>query len=216
MLSLSNMLTFISLFVVALVPSLVAAQDVKCSPLHLIYGELSQSVILSRRIELIQQDSKGNNGSQRLWRSRRIIDYRTQEIGSRCDNLSSRLSRMGDTISRIERTELIINIKADWSGCATETKGINDILKHIDAISKACPEQKFVLGGHSQGSVVVTNSIPKIPQAVKANLLAVTMFGAPPCPAEVKDKCKSYCNAGDDVSPFPLFIAQGTRRTEAN
>lgn len=82
---------------------------------------------------------------------------------------------------------------------------MNDILKHIDAKSKACPQQKFVLGGHSQGSVVVKSSIPKIPQAAMANLLAVTMFGAPPCPAEVKDKCKSYCNAGDDVSqPFPF------------
>lgn len=65
---------------------------------------------------------------------------------------------------------------------------------------KACPEQKFVLSGHSQGSVVIKSSIPKIMQAAKANLLAVTMFGAPPCPAEVKDRCKSYCNAGDDVS----------------
>jgi Cutinase len=77
---------------------------------------------------------------------------------------------------------------------------VNDVLKHIEQISKSCPEQKFVLAGHSQGAVVVTSSIPKIPQGSKAKLLAVTMFGAPPCLAEVKDKCKSYCNAGDDVS----------------
>jgi alpha-beta hydrolase superfamily lysophospholipase len=82
---------------------------------------------------------------------------------------------------------------------------VNDILKHIDEISKACPNQKYVLAGHSQGAVVVTSSIPKIPQASKAKLLAVTVFGAPPCLAEVKDKCKSYCNAGDDVSSKNLL-----------
>jgi hypothetical protein len=101
----------------------------------------------------------------------------------------------------LENATLTAVYKADWSGCTTENKGVNDILKHIDTITKACPDQRFVLAGHSQGAVVVTSSIPKIPQASKAKLLAITMFGAPPCLAEVKDKCKSYCNAGDDVSP---------------
>lgn len=117
---------------------------------------------------------------------------------------------MSSPIFRFGKLDLTIKIKADWSGCATETKGVNDILKHIDAMSKACPEQTFVLGGHSQGSVVVKSSIPKIPQAAKANLMAVTMFGAPPCPVEVKDKCKSYCNAGDDVSRILCFAPHST------
>jgi hypothetical protein len=57
-----------------------------------------------------------------------------------------------------------------------------------------------VLGGNSQGGVVTTQAIPKIPKALEARVIAITMFGAPACLPEVKDKCRSYCNAGDDVS----------------
>jgi predicted esterase len=72
-------------------------------------------------------------------------------------------------------------------------------------MSKACPKQKYVLGGHSQGSVVITSTIPKIPKELDSRIIAITMFGAPPCPATVKEKCKSYCNAGDDVN-FNLLV----------
>jgi hypothetical protein len=93
-----------------------------------------------------------------------------------------------------------IFLQADFSGCATEQKGVADILKHIEAISKACPKQKYVLGGNSQGGVVTTQAVPKIPKALAARVIAITMFGAPACLPEVKEKCRSYCNAGDDVS----------------
>ncbi|TID23810.1 hypothetical protein E2P81_ATG03374 [Venturia nashicola] len=157
------MLSYIALFGVAFVlPIYMAvAQDVKCSPLHLIYARATM-------------EAKG--------------------YGAAGGSLITELQKLIPDV-----TTYPVDYPADWSGCATETKGVNDILKHIDATSKACPEQKFVLGGHSQGSVVVTSSISKIPQAAKAKLLAVTMFGAPPCLAEVKDRCKSYCNAGDDI-----------------
>jgi alpha-beta hydrolase superfamily lysophospholipase len=74
------------------------------------------------------------------------------------------------------------------------------MIQQLTSLSKACPNQKYVLGGHSQGAVIVTRSIPKIPKEILSKILAVTMFGAPPCLPEVKDRCKSYCNKGDDVS----------------
>jgi surfactin synthase thioesterase subunit len=92
-------------------------------------------------------------------------------------------------------------VKADWSGCAnSETKGVNDMLNHLSTMAKACPKQRYVLGGHSQGAVVTTTVAPKIPKDLLPRVLAMTMFGAPPCPSVVRDRCKSYCNKGDDVS----------------
>lgn len=69
----------------------------------------------------------------------------------------------------------------------------------------ACPKQKFVLGGHSQGGMVTVGAInrlakePGLPKDTVDRIVAVTMFGSPPCPAAVAGKCLSYCNKGDFV-----------------
>jgi alpha-beta hydrolase superfamily lysophospholipase len=77
---------------------------------------------------------------------------------------------------------------------------VADILNQITTMAKACPNQKYVLGGHSQGGVVTVRAIPSIPKELLPRILAVTMFGSPNCPALVKDRCRSYCNKGDGVS----------------
>lgn len=66
-------------------------------------------------------------------------------------------------------------------------------------MAEQCPDQKFVLGGHSQGGVVTVRMIPDLPEAILSRIIAVTMVGSPECPAEVEDRCRSYCNAGDSV-----------------
>jgi predicted alpha/beta-hydrolase family hydrolase len=73
------------------------------------------------------------------------------------------------------------------------------MLNHLSERSRACKTTKFVLGGHSQGGGVTVRTISKIPTDILAKVIAVTMFGSPPCPAAVADRCKSYCNAGDTV-----------------
>jgi hypothetical protein len=73
------------------------------------------------------------------------------------------------------------------------------MLNHLNQRAKSCERTKFVLGGHSQGGGVTTGAIPKISKDVLSKVIAVTMFGSPPCPAAVADRCKSYCNAGDTV-----------------
>ncbi|KAF2673936.1 alpha/beta-hydrolase [Microthyrium microscopicum] len=88
---------------------------------------------------------------------------------------------------------------ADFTGCASESKGIDDLVKQLTTRSKACPKQKYALGGHSQGAVVTTRAIPKMPKDILPRILTVTNFGSPPCLPEVKDRCKSYCNKGDDI-----------------
>ena len=57
------------------------------------------------------------------------------------------------------------------------------------------PQKKFALGGHSQGGFVTIQTIDALPASVLSRVVAVTMFGAPACPAKVSGKCISYCQA---------------------
>jgi alpha-beta hydrolase superfamily lysophospholipase len=82
-------------------------------------------------------------------------------------------------------------------------KGAQDMVSRLVAQAAACPNQKFALGGHSQGGAVVTAGLKNVPKSILPRIVAVTMFGSPPCSdvtAEVGGKCKSFCNKGDSVS----------------
>jgi pimeloyl-ACP methyl ester carboxylesterase len=84
-------------------------------------------------------------------------------------------------------------------------KGAQDMVKRIVDQSKACPDQKFALGGHSQGGAVVTAGLPNLPANLLPRIVAVTMFGSPPCSdvtKQVGGHCKSFCNKGDSVRDF--------------
>jgi hypothetical protein len=87
----------------------------------------------------------------------------------------------------------------------TEDKGMADMVRHINERAKACPDQKYVIGGHSQGSFAVQLAIPKFTPDVLNRIVAVTHFGGKPCLPSVEAKCMSYCNKGDPVST-PLFL----------
>jgi hypothetical protein len=63
--------------------------------------------------------------------------------------------------------------------------------------SQACPNQKYVLAGHSQDAVLIYMAVPKMSKEMLDRVLATTMSGASPCRPAVKDRCMSYCNAGD-------------------
>lgn len=47
---------------------------------------------------------------------------------------------------------------------------------------------------------MTVRAIPDLPEDILSRIIAVTMVGSPECPAEVEDRCQSYCNAGDAVS----------------
>jgi len=80
------------------------------------------------------------------------------------------------------------------------SNGTADMINEMQTRSKACPKQKYVLSGHSQGAALIYMAVPKMPKDMIARLAAVTTFGSPPCRPAVKDICMSYCNAGDVVS----------------
>jgi alpha-beta hydrolase superfamily lysophospholipase len=82
-------------------------------------------------------------------------------------------------------------------------KGAADMVKRITTRADACPNMKFALGGHSQGGAVVTAGLPSVPAKYWPRIVAVTMFGSPPCSdvtKQVGGRCKSFCNKGDSVN----------------
>ena len=81
----------------------------------------------------------------------------------------------------------------------TEDKGAADMVRHINERAKACPDQKYVIGGHSQGSFAVQLAIPKFPPDILKRIIAVTHFGGKECLPAVAGRCISYCNKGDPV-----------------
>jgi alpha-beta hydrolase superfamily lysophospholipase len=92
-------------------------------------------------------------------------------------------------------------------GCSSENPGIADIIQQLTTMSKACPQQQYVLTGLSQGGVVTARALNQMPKELLDRILAVTMFMSPKCPAVVKDKCKSYCN-NDIVSDRTLNLTK--------
>lgn len=92
-----------------------------------------------------------------------------------------------------------VHYPANWGGCASENKGIEDLLNNLKTMSTKCPNTKFALGGHSQGGVVTVRTITQIPPEILSKIVAVAMVGSPQCPANVKAKCKSFCNTGDSI-----------------
>ncbi|KAF2436494.1 alpha/beta-hydrolase [Tothia fuscella] len=90
----------------------------------------------------------------------------------------------------------------EGGGC----QGVKDVQRRIEERSKACPDQLYALAGHSQGGAVVTAYIKELLQKgsdIEKSIVAVTMFGAPPC-SDFPDKfeqarCRSFCNQGDDI-----------------
>jgi Cutinase len=79
------------------------------------------------------------------------------------------------------------------------------MVAELKSKAAACPTQKYVLGGHSQGGMVTVGAIRRLvadkelPKDVMSRIIAVTMFGSPACPAAVRDRCKSFCHKGDFV-----------------
>jgi hypothetical protein len=93
-------------------------------------------------------------------------------------------------------------------------KGVVDMISHITKKSTQCPQQIYVLGGHSQGGNVTYHAVPRIPAAVLAKVIAVTMFGSPVCQPQVADRCNSYCYKGDFACDGPTGGAFGNGGTK--
>lgn len=115
-----------------------------------------------------------------------------------------------------------VNYPASYDFLAA-ADGATDATNRIAAVSQACPDTRFVLGGYSQGAAVVdmllgipplgnkvgdVGSAPPIPQSLASKVAAVAVFGNPATkfgnPASVAlppfaGKVIDLCNPGDPI-----------------
>jgi len=92
-------------------------------------------------------------------------------------------------------------------------KGVQALVKHVTKQARACPKQKFVLVGYSQGAMVVTGALggavgggTKLPKNTHAKITAILLFGNPNRMAGKSGVAKKFagrtldiCKKGDPV-----------------
>jgi len=98
-----------------------------------------------------------------------------------------------------------VHYPASMGSLSNPNIGATEMIKQLMEKSRACPSQKYALGGHSQGGFVTVATISKLPADILNKVVAVTIFGSSPCPASVQGRCISYCQAGDTVC-FPGYL----------
>jgi cutinase len=105
------------------------------------------------------------------------------------------------------------------------TRGNTDLVNHVMSQAAACPRQRFILVGYSQGANVVDNSIgissdgalvggpisETIPNSIQPRIAAILLFGNP-IRAEGKSVTGVYASRTDDfcASGDPVCQSGGT------
>ncbi|WIX99077.1 cutinase family protein [Amycolatopsis mongoliensis] len=112
-----------------------------------------------------------------------------------------------------------VNYPADLGEPASVQKGNTDLVNHVKAQAAACPQQRFVLVGYSQGANVVDNSlgvssdgavvggpiVATIPAELAPRIAAVLLFGNPiravgrQVTGPYQSRTKDYCADGDPI-----------------
>jgi len=90
-----------------------------------------------------------------------------------------------------------VQYNADMFGAAT---GVADVKSRLTKQSAACPNQKYVLVGYSQGGMVVSSSLSGIPAAIQPKVIAVVLYGAGDggnVNSAFKSKTYANCAPGD-------------------
>ncbi|WP_406450980.1 cutinase family protein [Streptomyces sp. NBC_01622] len=111
-----------------------------------------------------------------------------------------------------------VNYPADLSLTSAAT-GNADLVNHVNAQAAACPNQRFILVGYSQGANVVDNSmgissdgavvgspiVATIPAAVEPKVAAVLLFGNPiralgkSVTGTYQSRTIDFCATGDPI-----------------
>lgn len=104
------------------------------------------------------------------------------------------------------------------------SKGIRNLIDHLKTQSAACPNQKFVLGGYSQGALIIDSSLGiktlgeaniTIPAGIAPKIAAAVVFGDPSrlVGKKITDalfylgRVKEWCQSGDPVCGNGFNIA---------
>ncbi|SFW85025.1 cutinase family protein [Amycolatopsis australiensis] len=112
-----------------------------------------------------------------------------------------------------------VGYPADLGEPASVQKGNTDLVNHVKTQAAACPQQRFVLVGYSQGANVVDNSIgissagavvggpivATIPDELAPRIAAVLLFGNPiraigrQVTGTYQSRTEDYCASGDPI-----------------
>ena len=115
-----------------------------------------------------------------------------------------------------------VKYPADLNEPASVQQGNRDLVDHVTSQAAACPRQRFVLAGYSQGANVVDNSIgissdgaivggpivATIPAALTPRVAAILLFGNPirwigrSVTGTYESRTKDYCADGDPICQF--------------
>ena len=115
-----------------------------------------------------------------------------------------------------------VDYPADLGEPASVQKGNTDLVNHVKTQAAACPGQRFVLVGYSQGANVVDNSIgissdgaivggpivATIPAELAPRIAAILLFGNPiravgrQVTGPYQGRTKDYCASGDPICQF--------------
>jgi cutinase len=94
---------------------------------------------------------------------------------------------------------------------ASVDRGSVDLVAHVEHAAKACPDQRFILVGYSQGAYVVDSSLRTgwptgalLPPALSPRIAAVLLFGNPLHPFDdlnnpYADRTADFCAPGDPI-----------------
>lgn len=174
--------------------------DGGCSPLEIIIGELNYNV-----------ERKGAN----------ILITVCHEIGRATAEAAGYGTVCGPFLSAVQRlvpgtTGYAVKYPADFSSSSPD-KGVADTLRHFEAQVKACPKQKYVFSGYSQGAVVMHRAAVKMDKSLlRDRVIGTVTFGdggqqatkekpiynspvgpIPVWPPELDGKIKFNCVKGD-------------------
>jgi alpha-beta hydrolase superfamily lysophospholipase len=88
--------------------------------------------------------------------------------------------------------------------------GISDIVNRVITKDKECPKQKFALVGYSQGGMIVSAAVAKIPLNLREKVVAMVLYGSGTSVAgkgggaspanDIKQKTLANCAPGDLVN----------------
>jgi cutinase len=120
---------------------------------------------------------------------------------------------------------------ASFNFADSTPRGVSAVLNHLLAQAAKCPDQRYVLMGHSQGTMVLHDAYGGIPDDVFDRIPAVVLFGAPHhkwdspanagtatkadstgislpgrIPPKVEAKALDFCNKGDAVCGAGLSV----------
>ncbi|MBC7301325.1 MAG: cutinase family protein [Nocardia sp.] len=114
-----------------------------------------------------------------------------------------------------------VEYPADLLVATSISDGTRAMAGHLIDRAAACPDQRFVLVGYSQGAVVThgvlgSAAIPggwSLPHELSSRIVAVLLFGDPlrlvggTVPPLYTDRTANYCAAGDPVCAGGVFPA---------